>query len=70
MDSLKLAQSSTPRRETVVVAPAETGWTWSVLRRTDIVIKGAANDSASAWKTGAFAAGAVEAFDRLKQRRF
>lgn len=65
-----MAQASNKRREQVVVASTETGWTWSVVRRTDILIQGAANDSASAWKTGAFAAGAVEAFDRLKQRRF
>jgi len=65
-----MAQTSNSRREQVVVASTETGWTWSVVRRTDILIQGAANDSASAWKTGAFAAGAVEAFDRLKQRRF
>jgi len=70
MDSLQMAQTSNSRREQVVVASTETGWTWSVVRRTDILIQGAANDSASAWKTGAFAAGAVEAFDRLKQRRF
>ena len=70
MDSPQMAQASNIRREQVVVAPNETGWTWSVVRRADVLIAGAANDSASAWKTGAFAAGAVDAFDRLKQRRF
>ncbi len=56
--------------EAVVVAPSSEGWTWSVVGRSDLVVQGQAPDPASAWRTGAFAAGAVDAFFRLRQRRF
>ena len=57
--------------EAVIVEPAnDGGWAWSVVGRSSVVVRGEARDPASAWRTGSFAAGAVDAFFRLRQRRF
>ncbi len=65
-----MTQTTQGQSEAVLIAPADGAWTWSVVGQSNVVAQGKAADPASAWKTGAFAAGAVDAFFRLRQRRF
>lgn len=55
--------------EAVVIAPTDGGWSWSVVARSQVHVQGKEADPASAWRTGAFAAGALDAFARIAQRR-
>ena len=63
-------QSQRQESEAVVVSRGEAGgWSWSVVGADRVYLQGRADDPASAYKTGAFAAGAMDALNRIGRRR-
>jgi hypothetical protein len=54
----------------IVVGRDSDGFTWVVRRADGRSLRGAACDWGSAQRSGAFAAAALEAFERISRRRF
>jgi len=51
------------------VSPSQGAWRWQVRGQTG-ELEGGAETKSSAWKTAAFAAGALESLSRVTKRRF